>query len=55
MENFVYFLSLDLVDIPWSVVRSGRTNMVSTYHFIGLSTVALVLAFVLRLHGPMCT
>ena len=27
------FQSLDLVDIPWSVPMSGRTNMVSTYHF----------------------
>ena len=32
--NFLYiFESLDLVDIPWSVPKSERTNMVSTYHF----------------------
>ena len=28
----MYFQSLDLVDIPWSVLKLGRTNMVSTYH-----------------------
>ena len=27
------FQSLDLVDIPWSVPKSGRTYMVSAYHF----------------------
>ena len=29
----LYFLSLDLVDIPWSLSKSVRKNMVSTYHF----------------------
>ena len=33
MQMFYIFLSPDLVDIPWSVPKSGRTNMVSTYHF----------------------
>ena len=27
------FQSPDLVDIPWSISMSGRTNMVSTYQF----------------------
>ena len=50
------FQSLHLVDIPWSVPKSESTNMMSTLStFVGLSTVSLVLAFVFRLHGPMCT
>ena len=39
------FQSLNLVDIPWSVPKSGRTNMVSTYHFYRLSAVPLCFGF----------
>ena len=32
--QFLYiFQSAILVDIPWSVPKPGRTNMVSTYQF----------------------
>ena len=43
------FRSLDLVDIPWSVPKSGRTNMVFTYQFDKLKYSTPML----RLHGPM--
>ena len=43
--NFSYIFIPNLVDIPWSVHKLGRTNMVSNINFIDMSTVPLVFGF----------
>ena len=45
--KFLYiFQSPNLVDIPWSVPKLKRTNMVSTYQFfLDLNTVPLCFGF----------
>ena len=48
------FQSPVLVDIPWSVPKPGRTNMVSTYQFNRFKdSTPYDLASGIRLHGTM--